>query len=261
MQPGLFNLIFGSSVMFCRIIAFIASVFGILSSWLIVLISIERFMAIRYPLKVHIYFSMKRTYIALSILKVLICMNSFYYIFAFSVFDADDRPICHLHGLDEKVAFTITIIISLLYSFIPFGIMTILNTLTVMKLKSRQEFHARLQHNRQSTASRDRSMVAMMLSVCVLFALTTFPIIAVSVVTTHVVTYIKGVGIMGNSFNEWSFVIAVVLSNINNSMNFFLYCMTGSVFRNALFSLLKCKKMQYQGDPSHQVAALSGSKL
>ena len=191
---------------------------------------------------------------------LLICMNSVYYIFAFSVFDADGRPICHLHCLDEKIAFVISIIISLLYSIIPFGIITILNTLTVLKLKSRQVFQARLQHNRQSTASRDRSMVAMMLSVCVLFALTTFPL-TVFVATTHIVTYIKGVGIMGISFNEWSFVVAVVLSNINNSMNFFLYCMTGSVFRNALFSLLKCKKKQYQRDPSQQVAALSGSIL
>ena len=252
-QPDFFGWIFGHSLLFCRLFAFILISSGVMSSWLIVLVSIERFIAVYYPLKVHIYFSMKRTYIAVSVTAILMCINSVYYVLAFKVFIIRGVTTCHLDKIDIELDFIFTIFNSLLYSIIPFCIITVLNILTVKNIKSQRAFRARAQQQNQHV--QDYSLEAMMLSISFVFALTTFPI-TMFVIVTRIIKYVNTIGNEWNAFNDWGFMAALVLSNVNNGMNFFLYCLTGSVFRKSLVCFLRCKKKHLVNSSQH-VAVIS----
>ena len=54
-QPGVFGHLFGPAVTVCRIFSFLMLSCGTMSSWTVVLVSVERYIAIFYPLKVHLY--------------------------------------------------------------------------------------------------------------------------------------------------------------------------------------------------------------
>ena len=58
----------GPSILHCSLSMFLLSVTGLASSWVTVLISLERFIAIYYPFKVKIYCTKTRTFFAVIIL-------------------------------------------------------------------------------------------------------------------------------------------------------------------------------------------------
>ena len=75
MQPGLFGNFFGSAIIVCHFFSFLMLSGGMMSSWIFVLVSVERCIAIFYPLKVHLYLTLKRINILLSCLTLITCMS------------------------------------------------------------------------------------------------------------------------------------------------------------------------------------------
>ena len=231
----LFGRIFGESVLSCRILSFFAPCSGLYSSWLIVLISAEHFLAVFFPLKVHIYFTLKRSYILMAVLATISCIISVFYLFAVNVDVLDGYAIriyCQL-GASVNGGLAHIILSVLLYSII-----TILNSLFVRKLKSKPKIHLQ---NPKQVSSRDKLLVLMMFAICTVFAVTTFPI-CVSMIITSAIHHVHLTD--WTAFSEWSYVFTLVLANINHSVNFFFYCITGTVLRKALFRLFRCNTNQ-----------------
>ena len=81
-QRGIFGKILVSpSVLHCRLNVFFAYVSGTASSWITVLISLERFIAVFFPLKVHFYCTKKRTYKTVLFIFALASMASAPFLF------------------------------------------------------------------------------------------------------------------------------------------------------------------------------------
>ena len=75
-QRGIFGeLLIKPSLLFCRFNYFCTYVTGIISSWVTVLISVERYIAIFYPFKAHIYCTKKRMLVAVIIITILACTS------------------------------------------------------------------------------------------------------------------------------------------------------------------------------------------
>ena len=75
-QRGVFGeLLIKPSLLFCRFNYFCTYVTGIISSWVTVLISVERYIAIFYPFKSHIYCTKKRLLVAVIIITILACTS------------------------------------------------------------------------------------------------------------------------------------------------------------------------------------------
>ena len=252
LQLGLLGNHLSPSLMFCRIFLFICQSSATMSAWMVVLISVERFIAIFYPLKVHIFLSMKRTYIIISCVGVLICISKVYHLFSSSIFTYSNMTVCYI-GANDKSDVIFSIVHGLFYSFIPFCIITVLNVKILKKLKLQQTFRA----SSQFSTSRDTSLVPMMLAISVAFALTTFPIMILIICSLTV----DLAGFKWNLNSNWIFILAIGLVNLNHSLNFFLYCVTGTVFRNAFFSLIKCKASQRSTDSPQQVDTVSSTVL
>ena len=132
------------------------------------------------------------------------------------------------------------IIISTLYCILPFILITVLNLSTIWKLRSQNVLRMRLQ-GQSSNQKTLVSQVAMMVAICFVFAITTFPITSFMVVQT-VCMLIHG----GPCYTIGSLVmlLMIFLEQSNHSVNFFMYCMTGSTFRAAFFHIIwgKCKR-------------------
>ena len=74
LQRGLFGRLFiQPSLLYCRLMFFSLYISGTLSSWVTVLISLERYIAICHPFKVHIYCTKKHTYLAIIALIIITC--------------------------------------------------------------------------------------------------------------------------------------------------------------------------------------------
>ena len=228
-----------------------------MSTWMVVLISIERFTAINNPLKVHIYFSMKRSCILILCLVVFICVVKVYRLFSASIEVRYDIPICLVSRPHERSNVIFSVLDGLLYCLIPFCLITILNVMILKRLKSKEACRARSHMQSQSSTHRARSLVPMMLAVSLVFAVTTFPF--TSLLTTSLILELNS--IEWNENNNWVFVLAIGLANLNQIMNFFFYCITGSVFRNAFFSLFKCKRNQQLLHSPQQRVAVSYNAL
>ena len=257
LQRGVFGHIFGQALSACRVLMYIVQSSGTMSSWMVVLISIERFTAISYPLKVHIYFSMKRSCILILCLVVFICVVKVYRLFSASIEVRYDIPICLVSRPHERSNVIFSILDGLLYCLIPFCLITILNVMILKRLKSKKAFRARSQVHSQSSSHRDRPLVPMMLAVSLVFAVTTFPFTLL--LTTSLILELNG--IEWNENNNWVFVLAIGLSNLNHIMNFFFYCITGSVFRTEFFSLFKCKNNQHLLNSPQKRVAVSSNAL
>ena len=66
-------------------------------------------------------------------------------------------------------------------------------------------------------------------------------------------------GIFGTDFHseKWLPRLLFLLEVINHCVNFFLYYITGSVFRTALFEMFKCKNRKSNKQQSHEMMTIS----
>ena len=257
LQPGVFGHIFAQPLLPCHVLVFIVQSSGTMSSWIVVLISIERYIAINYPLKVHIYFSMKRSCLMILCLGVSICVVKVYRLVYVSITVRYDIPICMLTTPNETRNFIFSILDGLLYCLIPFCLITILNMMILKKMSSKKAFRARSQVQSRSSTHRDRSLVPMMLAVSLVFAVTTFPFALLLIASV----IMKLNSIKWNENNNRVIMFAIGLLNLNHILNFFFYCITGSVFRSAFLSLFKCKNNQGLLNSPPQVVAVSSNVL
>ena len=233
--------IFVSSLLFCRIISLMYITAGIISVWLLVFISLERFIAVFFPLKVNIYCTMKRTYILISVLTILGFVSAAPLLFTGTSKNVDGRISCSMTGSDPVYDLIYLITLHLVYSTIPFVIIATLNMLLVRKIKVMRKLRQRLigQPHAQSNTNNQRSPLPMMFSICVLFAVTSFPTTTYLFIRT-LCRIMKGKPYFAH--DNLFFLIQRILDEMNHCLNLFLYCLTGSVFRKTLFNLFRCKR-------------------
>ena len=240
----------GSSILHCSLTRFLLTISGLVSSWVTVLISIERFIAIYYPFKVHIYCTKKRSYMIIVTLTVFASIGAIPLFFISAVVSSGN-------GYDCQVVFTsglvlaYRIIILTFYTIVPSFIIALFNILMIKKLRIRNSLRMKYQ-GRQCTHSSyasNKSHFVMMVSVCLVFVMTMLPCTIV-VIVTYSSCFSQGVVCM--YARGWQFQLAYMLEDINHSLNLFLYCLAGSVFRHALFKLFQCKKFHSSDDPIDQ---------
>ena len=252
LQRGLFGQLFiRPSLLHCRLNVIFLYTSGMLSSWVTVLISLERYIAICHPFKVHIYCTNKHTYLAIMALIVITstCCTPFFYSCSVSLLDG--MPLCKSHG--ENAQYDIIIVISIaltLYSFVPFLLITILNVLMVRRIQFQKAFRSQRQQSRETSSAYNSSLIVMMVCVCCIFAVTSFP--ATVLVIVSLSYKFNSVGLSSLEYDGWLFRMTYMLDDINHGINFFLYCLTGSIFRFAFYNLFKCREKKSERNSFQQ---------
>ena len=248
------QLFIGSSVVECSITHFLLYVCGVVSSWTTVLISLERFIAIYFPFKVHIYCTKKRSCAIVIVILIISCSCLVPLLYISKVTLTDQGPLCGIIWNGHlQMIFLSTLFI--FYSIVPAFFIVLFNILIMRKLQIQRAFRmkSQMQHTRHKT-SDNTSQVVIMVFICSVFVATSFP-------STIVMFAFFLTSVHGKFFPTWLFCFAQLFDNINHSVNFFLYCLTGSLFRHAFFQKVRCKDKNSPEDRSHQQITFSQSVL
>ena len=251
-QIGIFGqFLIEPSVVHCSLNNFLLYVCGVVSSWVTVLISLDRFIAIYFPLKAHIYCTKKRSCLIVLALFIISCSWLVPMLFISKITLTDQGLSCTVIWNGPLQMLFLTILL-MFYSIVPALCIVLLNILIIRKLKVQRAFRVRsqMQHNN----SNNTSQVIIMVLICFVFVATSFP-------SSIVVFAYFSTSLYGYLFSVQLFYFANLLDIINHSVNFFLYCLTGSFFRNALFQLVRCKNKKYPEDHSHQQISISQTVL
>ena len=243
-RRGIFGeILLKPSLLHCRFNSFLMSIGGLGSSWVTVLISVERYIAVFYPFKVHIYCSKKRMLSAVVVLTILICICAIPVFSTGSVIIIDQQPKCNYYGNSTPTDTYFHFIWSICYTVLPLLFITVLNVLLIRQIQAQKSFRAKSQvKNFRPSFANNHSLIAIMVSVCVVFAVASLPA-AISSIVDWLCKFTKASHCL--AFEGWLYIFTLTLDNSNHSINFFLYCLTGSVFRRALFQLFKCKNLKH----------------
>ena len=246
---GIFGtILIGPSLLHCRISIFFLYATSIASSWITVFIAVERFIAIFYPFKVHIICSKRTSYFTILVIVILASVVSTPFFYGCTVYSTDGVYSCHGVGWNAKSDLLVISIVFLCYTIVPFSIITTLNVIIMKRIRSQRAFRLRSQVHTSTLAARDAALVSMMTAICAVFVVTCFPA-SFLILYTYFQRYLHG---SDYHLGDWVARFLLLLDDINHCVNFFLYCITGSIFRNSLLQMFKCKK-KHNSNPGQMV--------
>ncbi|XP_062578275.1 probable G-protein coupled receptor 139 [Saccostrea cucullata] len=231
----------------CKLYFVIRRASKMTSSWFVVGLCLERFIAVWFPLKAKIYIT-KRTLLS-GILAIYIIIFAFTGAYSYAseivegkcqpdVYDRQDPTATQRFGAILRTA-------SSLYSVVPMVILLTLTPLIIAKL-IRHNQKGKTMKPQSSTAQRskdDRRVTAMLIGIVLAYIILVLPITIL-----HNAAYELKISAFAsdnagfNLFKE----ISQLLEQLNYALNFFLYVMTSRRFRGVLWEILSSKPVGFR---------------
>ena len=207
------------------------------SSALLVIISVEKFIALYFPLKTKTICTVriaKRVSLVVALIFVLFDAQ---FIYIGETLANPGGLYCDYTNVSgEYLTILFGIVIAILYSYGPFLIMIIANFGIIYKFIS-----AKLKTSQDGTESTSQALsksamkgTAMLLTVSFSFIILTAPIALVNVIYK------------GNQIPDTVFAITGGIEYVNHGINCVLYCISGTRFRNELKKRIGCHKDNLQ---------------
>ena len=237
LRRGLVHIAPGSRVSFidtnglCQCLLYLAYVSRMMSSWLIVIFTVERYIAVCHPLR-----SFKRG-AKRFILSLLLtsCVLVSYKPLLSEPRTIRGRTAC-ASALEHKyLSFVLDSIFAVLITFIPFLVITFLNLLIVRTLFLRNYRHKDL-NNRESPIRLEFTLI--LLAISFFFVAFNLPYFSIwcrnflhhQFLNTHT---------LSADIDYWNGVLTITrtIFFMNYCVNFFLYSITGAYFRRTLKSI------------------------
>ena len=222
-----------NSVFWCKFGGFLSSSAELWSVNILIAVTAERFIAVRYPFKVATICTRRNV----SITAGLVTLFSFAYntptlIFAIYI---PGRNVCGYHpdytSYNENIGPWVD---SVIYSYIPIATLIVLNFGILKAMRSATTTSQQLSTSSQRDASRMKHITAMCVSVSVAFIICLLPIAIERPV--HYVMYDRRDPVNYAMFIFYWFLAWAFLT-LNHTINFFLYVITGQRFRQELLNM------------------------
>ena len=211
---------------YCELELFWYFFFSVFSSWCLVCITFERFIAVVWPLNCHIIISRKKAALILSVIATVLILLDLH---VFWNTDQDSYGACvWKEEFYLSLFHTIYTWVDIsLFSIVPFILILTLNCLIICKLCRTEMGGAKALNNQ-----KQRDIVFTLFGVSLAFISLTSPMCI----------YTLKVYIMGQPFDvtsTWA-IIGYVLQETNFAINFYIYCLTGNRVRQELKSIFSC---------------------
>ena len=242
---GAFIELFGGdirtlSVTGCRMYFLVYRGTKISSSWYVVLVGIERFLVVWFPLKAKILSNKRVALISTTVATAAIFTFEAARTGNTNIIDGVCLPFYKTPETEKlQTAFVATS--TTIYSLIPTAILITVTPLTVWKLVRQQKKRQELMQN----AGNDETLhvTVMLLSVTIAY------LILVTVISmTFAVAFFMGENLLATKdprilmFLE----IAQIMEQLNYVINFFLYVISNVTFRKHVIFMLKCRCLNYK---------------
>ncbi|XP_069114762.1 probable G-protein coupled receptor 139 [Argopecten irradians] len=239
----------------CKVVAFLGYVCSDSSVWLIVAVTVERYIAVCFPLKASNLCRMRKARYIVFVPILALCLVNFHFLWTVQLrFDESNTTnpvyICDAGPKFSDLVNEVWVWVDAgIYSFVPFVILLILNGRIIQKVcvaknERKQLITAdrngcsNIRSKHSGTGEVSRKLTMMLLMVSFTFLLTTLPMNIILIMT--------------KSWNEQNqqqradFYLAKTVSELlmylNHTINFFLYCISGRKFRRQILSLL-CREV------------------
>jgi hypothetical protein len=209
-----------------------------MSSWAVVGLCFERFIAVWFPLKAKVFITKRLTLIFIAFASVTIVSFNAGWSYASKVVDGRCNPdVYNYTDFTERMTFGVMLQVGTgIYSNVPIITLVIFTTLIVVKLF----LHRRKRRSLTSRPSGDQDgrITAMLISIASAYIILIFPITVL-----HNLAYQKRVPAYTEASAGISIYkeVAQFMEQLNYCLNFFLYVMTSRQFRQALCAKLSCR--------------------
>ena len=224
----------------CKLSYFLFYFFRHYSSSLLVVMCLEKFFALYFPLKSKTVCTVKTAKWVTAISALIFFSYDFQYLILYKFLKTNGDINCFFANKNHlAILYRID---SIFYSFGTFTIMLLVNSAIVakfMKAKCQNIFHNSTESTSQALNKYATKGTAMVVTVSVTFIVLTAPVSIDQ--------------IMGRKLTPYPlyFVFMISMQHLNHSINGVLYCIIGTKFREELLNLLKCHRKisgeNYQG--------------
>ena len=226
-----FNIAMGTgSSVACKIVMFSLYLGSHMSSWTLVLVAIERLISVSWPLRAFQYCSRRRMIIAWVVLLIFFAFINGHIFFTADIILFEQQTVCifdvkYFHFAYEVLPWIDMCIMTLTLIVLLFCNILIIIILT--KAKRRRDGDM-ISNDNQAHNDHVKDITMMLLSVSFFYMLTTTPLMI----------YLLDMGWdVSPSLDAMVVTIFELLYCTNNSMNFFLYVLSGSRFRQTLINM------------------------
>ena len=244
----------------CKLMIFLGYFTSHVSVWLIVAVTMERAIVVSFPLHVPRICNIRYARsLIVCLFVVFVGINvHFFWTVKLSYIQFNETTLAKCHAAPNHIELNEVYwpwIDAILYSFLPFTLILILNAMIIKNVIMARRNRNALQQQyvlttrnrsipaRRSQCEKSRKITIMLLAVSFTFIFTTLPM-------NSLLIY-KSVFIVDDDDEKFArmkllYTIAELLMYSNHSVNFFLYCATGRKFRDqfvALFSRCLSGKM------------------
>ena len=224
----------------CKLNHYLHYVFIHYSSWLLVAVTVERYIAVAHPLKAQVLCSRHRSYKMMAFLMLFFCVVNLHVFWTFTLSQNAQRSQCtaspeHESFIDGPWQWIETG----LYAFIPFVTILTFNILIIQQVchAKRQRCHLVINGQRMASSDdTDRRMTLMLLSITFVFLVLALPINIMLILGNLPKSNADDLQqvIERHARFQLATTISRVLMNINHTVNFVIYCTTGRKFRQEL---------------------------
>ncbi|GAB1611194.1 thyrotropin-releasing hormone receptor-like [Argonauta hians] len=236
----------------CKLVVFSGYASSDFSVWLIIAVTIERYIVVCHPRKVNNFCTVQRAkWVVCSLLVVFVAIN-FHFFWTISLIEKTiDNKVGFYCSSRKNFEYLVTVmwpwVDAFLYCFLPFAAILSLNTLIIRRIVAlsrgtikMQSAQNNLLQVRRCHLDSNRKLTLMLLTLSFTLLLTTLPL-AISLILTH----FWNLNMSGDQASVAKYqltkTIAELMMYLNHSINFILYCTMEHKFRQQVMRMF-CHK-------------------
>ena len=224
------------------------------SSWFLVFLCLERFIAVWFPLKAKMICTKRVALAGIFVVYSSIGIYNSVWSYASKIVHGN---VCHPDQYDrsnwrEVEIFGRFIITGLtIYSIIPTIILAIVTPLIIIRITSRAKMMRKMTTKTKRQQADKNKITIMLVGVMVAYIALISPVTAL-----HMTAYFARLNAFGVSSTGFMIFreVSQMLEQVNYAINFFLYILTSSTFRGALYDVVCIRKI------NNYRKSLAGSK-
>ena len=227
----------------CNILTFFIEFSGFASSWLVVFISCERFICVKWPIKMHLNHDRYRKWSAFVLVIMFLFLagiSSLQFLFI-HVEESNITKGCPDVGTNKTYEIDMEVFTASLYGLIPTVLVLIFNLsiLQVLVKHNQNKEHSPDGYSGSTAFKNNASVTKTILSVSFMFVLGRSPF--------SILYMVDGIfKLVTNSnlgFNRYTvYFILLTFDFLDHTWNLLVYVCSSSVFRSELYNMIKCTK-------------------
>ena len=219
-------------------------------NWVLVAMTVERFIAIRFPLKATEYHTKRKAALIMAVILIVVALFNITLAYSFeSVFNPRTAiRECNVKVEYQQLLMAWSWVDGSIASFLPTASLFLLNGLIVHAL--RRSSIQQLAGKQDKKAKEQRHITIMLLVLSTFFLLSTFPF-AVFLIVMYMDWWKFQTSPWETAKFEFVYIVVNSLADLNHAANFYLYFLSGRKFRRAFLAIFcACRTNKQTTDAS-----------